>query len=326
MGDRFMMPPIRAERQQFPPLARQTSLYNLTFDEVQSQLGKIGKSLNAMNLDELLKSVIAVEEGGLLQNRSSSSSSSSSSASFFLENFNLNGTLSKKTVDEVWKEIVDHDGNVNGMDNQFVQQQLTLGETTLEDFLVRAGVINGGSTKDGVLNQQQFMAIDPLAVVSQQADWLQFQMAAVQQQQQQQQQMTMMDSSFNVPYESVYENQVADVGYQENQLAITMPAPAMSATSSDSQPTIPRKRRYSGVMEKTIERRQKRMIKNRESAARSRARKQAYTNQLELEVDQLKKMNSWLKRQKSMNSREIKSSIPLLLVDWMAVKLMRSIT
>ncbi|RWW02198.1 hypothetical protein GW17_00034722 [Ensete ventricosum] len=35
------------------------------------------------------------------------------------------------------------------------------------------------------------------------------------------------------------------------------------------------------------DRRKKRMIKNRESAARSRARKQAYTNELEQEVDHL---------------------------------------
>ncbi|XWS21562.1 hypothetical protein CRYUN_Cryun30bG0064800 [Craigia yunnanensis] len=269
-----MMSPNRAEGQQFPPLARQSSLYNLTFDEVQSQLGKLGKPLNAMKLDELLKSLIAVE-GGLVQNPSSSSSS----ASFFLGNFNLNGTSSKKTVDE----------------------QLTLGETTLEDFLVRAGVINCGR-QAGVLNPQQFIAIDPMAVVSQQAYWLQFQMATVQQQQQQ---MTVMDSNFNVP-ESVYESQVVDVRYPENQLAITMPMPAMpampamSATSSDSQATTSRKHRFSDVMEKTIERRQKRMIKNRESAARSRARKQAYSNQLELEVDQLRKMNSWLKRQKEV--------------------------
>ncbi|XP_039003397.1 ABSCISIC ACID-INSENSITIVE 5-like protein 2 [Hibiscus syriacus] len=160
-------------------------------------------------------------------------------------------------------------------------------------------VINNG-IQEGVLNPQQFTAIDPMAaVVSHQADWLQFQMAAVQHQQQQQQQMTMLDSSFSVP-ESVYENRVVDVGYNESQLAITMAMPAMLETSSESRPTAPRKHRFSDVMEKTIERRQKRMIKNRESAARSRARKQAYTNQLELEVKQLKKTNSWLKRQKEV--------------------------
>ncbi|KAL2644151.1 hypothetical protein R1flu_011738 [Riccia fluitans] len=52
-----------------------------------------------------------------------------------------------------------------------------------------------------------------------------------------------------------------------------------------------------GPQEKTVERRQRRMIKNRESAARSRARKQAYTVELEAEVTQLKEENNKLKRQ-----------------------------
>lgn len=86
--------------------------------------------------------------------------------------------------------------------------------------------------------------------------------------------MTVLDSSFNVS-ESVYENPVVDVGYSENQLALSMPMPAISSASSDSQVAAERKRRCSNeMMEKAIERRQKRMIKNRESAARSRARKQ----------------------------------------------------
>ncbi|KAK1432619.1 hypothetical protein QVD17_09517 [Tagetes erecta] len=45
------------------------------------------------------------------------------------------------------------------------------------------------------------------------------------------------------------------------------------------------------------DRRHKRMIKNRESAARSRARKQAYTNELENEVERLKEENAMLRRQ-----------------------------
>ncbi|XVF59827.1 hypothetical protein PTKIN_Ptkin07bG0306800 [Pterospermum kingtungense] len=45
------------------------------------------------------------------------------------------------------------------------------------------------------------------------------------------------------------------------------------------------------------DRRHKRMIKNRESAARSRARKQAYTNELELEVAHLMEENQRLKKQ-----------------------------
>ncbi|KAL6629353.1 hypothetical protein ACP70R_029118 [Stipagrostis hirtigluma subsp. patula] len=42
------------------------------------------------------------------------------------------------------------------------------------------------------------------------------------------------------------------------------------------------------------DRRQRRMIKNRESAARSRARKQAYTNELELKLQKLRQENAVL--------------------------------
>lgn len=261
-----MCPPSGEQQDaQTLPLARQGSLYNLTLDEVQNQLGNLGKPLNTMNLDELLKNVISVEEMQFLHNPSSSSLP----ASFLLGNFNLNGALSKKTVDEVWKEIVHHE-HVNAEDSQLVQQRLTLGETTLEDFLLRAGVANFGS-KNGILNSQpSIMAIDPMVVVSQQADWLQFQIAAVQQQQ-----MTMLDSNFSVS-ESVYANSSVDVGYSDSQLAMSMPT---SASCLDSQTAAEKKRHYSDdMMEKTIERRQKRMIKNRESAARSRARKQVYIN------------------------------------------------
>ncbi|KQK14568.1 ABSCISIC ACID-INSENSITIVE 5-like protein 5 [Brachypodium distachyon] len=49
-----------------------------------------------------------------------------------------------------------------------------------------------------------------------------------------------------------------------------------------------------------VERRQKRMIKNRESAARSRARKQAYMNELENKVSRLEEENRRLKELKRL--------------------------
>ena len=63
-----------------------------------------------------------------------------------------------------------------------------------------------------------------------------------------------------------------DSAYPDAQLAVS-PTPLMG-TVSDTQ-AIGRKRHASGdVVERMVERRQKRMIKNRESAARSRPRKQ----------------------------------------------------
>ncbi|CAA6667583.1 unnamed protein product [Spirodela intermedia] len=56
-----------------------------------------------------------------------------------------------------------------------------------------------------------------------------------------------------------------------------------------------RKRVLDGPTEKVLERRQRRMMKNRESAARSRARKQAYTVELEKELNFLKEENARLK-------------------------------
>ncbi|KAM2449806.1 hypothetical protein PS1_019869 [Malus domestica] len=80
---------------------------------------------------------------------------------------------------------------------------------------------------------------------------------------------------------------------------MSMPMPTISASLSKFHATAERKRHFSDEMkEQMIEMRQKRMTKNSESAARSRARKQAYTNQLKHEVFQLRKMNGWLKKQK----------------------------
>ncbi|KAL4027219.1 hypothetical protein IC575_015682 [Cucumis melo] len=58
------------------------------------------------------------------------------------------------------------------------------------------------------------------------------------------------------------------------------------------------------------DRRQKRMIKNRESAARSRARKQAYANELELEVSNLKEENAKLRRQQEELQAAAMAQVP----------------
>lgn len=218
-------------------LARQgSSLFNLTLDEVQNQLGNLGKPLGSMNLDELLKIVVTVESDHI------------ASGSF------LNGQdINKKTVDEVWRYIQNQHNNKSPNQERKSQgpTQATLGEMTLEDFLVKAGVVTDSN-------------------ISQHSHWVEYQLPSG---------YLQNNHSDVVIGSSIATGQGVQLQVQQSLLvamdSATMGSPSslMGALSDRNSPG--RKRMASGaVVEKTVERRQKRMIKNRESAARSRARKQ----------------------------------------------------
>ncbi|XP_004489632.1 ABSCISIC ACID-INSENSITIVE 5-like protein 2 [Cicer arietinum] len=268
------------------PLSRSGSLYNLTLDEVQNQLGNLGKPLGSMNLDELLKSVWSVEaaeasdfDANNMQHNQLGSLNSQGSLT-------LSGDLSKKTVDEVWKDMQVKKRSVN-RDRKVQERVPTLGEMTLEDFLVKAGVVGESfhNNKEGVDNSNGDSHSQQN--VSQHGHWMQYhQLASVQQHDNHQNNMMGGFVTFQVAG-----NQVLDAALSPSSLIGTL---------SDTQ-TLGRKRVASGiVVEKTVERRQKRMIKNRESAARSRARRQAYTQELELKVSRLEEENERLRRQNEM--------------------------
>lgn len=272
-------------RSQIQSLARQGSLYGLTLNEVQTHLGE---PLSSMNLDELLKSVLPPdgEQSEPIDLEGNASQYASSSSLQRQGSITMPRALSKKTVDEVWKEI---QGQKSGAEKRLAQErQMTLGEMTLEDFLVQAGVVAEGSAKN------------PVAVAQDSAQGLHWmhpyhQMAAVDQQNV----MVSYMGGYPVPqHVSVSTGQMLETMYSEGQLNLSSPT---MGTSSDPQ-TPGRKRGASGdIVEKIVERRQKRMIKNRESAARSRARKQAYTHELENKVSRLEEENDKLKKQKKLD-------------------------
>ncbi|GER32643.1 BZIP transcription factor [Striga asiatica] len=266
------------------PLGRQGSLYNLTFAEMENQLGDLGKPLSSMNLDELLKTLFTGEPN----NTNQTVEGGDSGRPTLLSSLNrqpsvtLSHDLSKKTVDEVWHDIQqDHK-------KYRLDRKATLGEMTLEDFLVKAGAVSGKKNLGSLTEEVE---------LSQQASqWMSYPFPSIHPQQPQPSMMPVF-----VPGHSVQQtipiggNPVMEsVAYPENQ--ITMSSSPIMGNLSDTQ-TSSRKRAPLDIVEKSVERRQKRMIKNRESAARSRARKQAYTHELENKVSLLEEENERLKRQ-----------------------------
>lgn len=321
------------------PLARQSSVYSLTFDEFQSTMGgSIGKDFGSMNMDELLKNIWTAED--IQQPAGQANPDSSGNPSNYLQrqgSLTLPRTLSQKTVDEVWKDLS------TGMTNLPLRQQ-TLGEVTLEEFLFRAGVVREEQKLPE--KPQNFDLLGDLTrPVSNQPLGFGFQNTGNNNKQQ-----PIFPKQPAFAYNNCIPNanstQVVNPGIRTGMTGIADPhhpnsngrmgmvgitdphhpspdgglgmigngvtvatdSPTLSSdgigrNNGDNSSVSPlpyiftgglRGRRSNNAVEKVIERRQRRMIKNRESAARSRARKQAYTTELEAEVAKLKEENEKL--------------------------------
>ena len=94
------------KQSQFQPLVRQNSMYSLTLNEVQNQLGDLGKPFSSMNLDELLKNVWTAEANQSMCIDIEGTAQASQTALQRQASLSLTSALSKKTVDEVWRESV----------------------------------------------------------------------------------------------------------------------------------------------------------------------------------------------------------------------------
>ncbi|MFS7964834.1 putative transcription factor bZIP family [Helianthus anomalus] len=330
-------------------LGRQSSIYSLTLDEFQHTSGK---NFGSMNMDEFLNSIWTAEEnqaqaqaqahfhpsaagnggggggggGGNGQFMMGINTSSVESNMIARQqslsrqgSLTLPGSLSRKTVDEVWSEIRKAPGSGSGSGS--AQCQPTYGEMTLEDFLVNAGVVreqnqpnvvqvapfglypNGsnrvvGAPPGPAHMVRPVMGAPPARFTGKRAGLCQ------------------------QPPPPYYPNMVGNGGGGYGQgLGTGSPA---SPVSSDGVATSQlesgnqygmdmgdirngRGRIIDGPVEKVVERRQRRMIKNRESAARSRARKQAYTVELEAELNMLKEENAQLKQTLFFEEMRMKS-------------------
>lgn len=326
------------------PLPQQSSVYALTFEELQNTLGGSGKEFGSMNMDELLKNIWTAEEtremtpnlnlgvvnhGNLLKQGS----------------LTLPRTLSQKTVDEVWRELAKENGGhcQNGVEDvdlikeADLQPQETppaLREMTLEAFLQKAGVVgennqtrtngrlqndasfgDGSSFVFGFKNSNQNTAYHQQAVGTKRKTEVDNLQGVRSSQQPKPQKILPKQAAFNFNTSTnvgkntqmrSHGNDVSIIRKTDNPIKTSMVQRDLFTNSNlDTSPSPPsyaygqggvHERKRSGTLEKVVERRQKRMIKNRESAARSRARKQAYTLELEAEVEKLKEVNHELQK------------------------------
>ncbi|XP_057787488.1 ABSCISIC ACID-INSENSITIVE 5-like protein 7 isoform X2 [Salvia miltiorrhiza] len=359
-------------------LVRQSSVYSLTFEEFQNTLGGSGKEFGSMNMEDLLKSIWTAEEsqavvasctgggdgsmpGGNLQRQGS---------------LTLPRTLSQKTVDEVWKDVLKESvapkpASSSGGLNMGPRQP-TLGEMTLEEFLALAGVVREDTHPPGKVNGTGFYGGLPPSNGNNSTQSIGFQqppqshgllgnqlaeqtnivlnppslginmsvVTSLQQQTQPQLQPLFPKQTtlaFSSPTQLRTNAQLPSSGTKgavvemKNALSNTRVPPGGSVvlgglsngaivgtgspgnnlygdvknnagTPSSASPSPYNfgenrgGRRSAATLEKVVERRRRRMIKNRESAARSRARKQAYTLELEAEVANLRELNCELRR------------------------------
>ncbi|KAL2503015.1 Protein ABSCISIC ACID-INSENSITIVE 5 [Forsythia ovata] len=327
----------QVKNQSFPTLGTQLSIYSLTLDEFQHTLCESGKNFGSMNMDEFLNSIWTAEENQAQVNVHSDTGTSVHAAQSFLRESNnpidkgiakqhslsRQGSLSfpeplcRKTVDEVWSEIhktQQHHNSENYVQNpDSTQRQPTFGEMTLEDFLVKAGVVREQGQPPAPPQQQPPVRGAGGGAVANVATYQGLPQSSIGEVAGFSGEMKPGPAYAQQP-PAVYSGRMGNgsgVGYRQVQnLGMGSPVSPVSSdglctnqVDSGNQHALDmgggmrggRKRIIDGPVEKVVERRQRRMIKNRESAARSRARKQAYTVELEAELNQLKEENAHLK-------------------------------
>ncbi|CAI0398274.1 unnamed protein product [Linum tenue] len=283
------------------------SLWSLTLNEIEL---KSGKTFGSMNMDEFLSNLWntnAEDTTQVLQQQPNPDNNhhntptnnpfddkSSQQQTHQQQQqqqqsslISIPSPLCKKTVDEVWSDIQREQHHHHHFSSHLKPadstnviphgRQQSLGNMTLEEFLVQAGVVQEAAAKlpppRSSTNSASPSSSSSTVVLHQ----LKLE----------------TPSSLGSSFHGLNGNFSSVTGCFGSYHMMMNPSKGYvgEASSSDQFSRI-----IDGPPEVLVERRQRRMIKNRESAARSRARKQAYTMELELELNYLKEDNSRLKQ------------------------------
>ncbi|KAF8083474.1 hypothetical protein N665_0771s0013 [Sinapis alba] len=278
--------------EEHPPVGRQNSIMSLTLDEIQM---KSGKSFGAMNMDELLANMWTTVEENDSVGGAGGAHQDGEKPNILPRQGSLSVPvpLCKKTVEEVWFEIQNGvqqqqpPSSVSGRNlSEDNRRQQTLGEITLEDFLVKAGVVQEPLKTTMKMSSSEF-GYNPEFGVG----------------------LHCQTQNSYVDNRTVYnENRPFYSGMGESSTCMTGSGRSDQYLTGLDSFRI-QKRIIDGPPEILMERRQRRMIKNRESAARSRARRQAYTVELELELNQLTEENLKLKKIVEENDKKRRQEV-----------------
>nr|XP_027092012.1 G-box-binding factor 4-like isoform X1 [Coffea arabica] len=184
----------------------------------------------------------------------------------------------KKTVDDVWREIVAGKTAASEPARRVEPKEEAMDEMmTLEDFLVKAGAVEESAVA-AAAGVEGEVKVEAAAVAGTSGGMFAF------------------DSPYMSRQGSVESG--GGLGYASAGGLETMGSGGLGGGGGRG------KRRASSLLEpmdKAAQQRQRRMIKNRESAARSRERKQAYQVELEAMAVRLEEENEQLLKEKSLH-------------------------
>jgi ABA responsive element binding factor len=254
--------------------SKQNSILSLTLDEFQC---KSGKSFGSLNMDEFIASIWnSNDEATTITTQTQKNTKNVATTE---ENsFSVPPPICKKTVDEVWSEIHKNTPQFkeenNLQRNETLMKQQTLGELTLEDFLVKAGVVQQSSSFPYQNHSGNVLRnATPMNNVASYG----------------------LSPSMGMGYSNQC---VSSNGLGTYQMLAQNNNLGMQDHVAESSGCSNRKRIINGPPDVVVERRQRRMLKNRESAARSRARRQvlysSYSLVHNLKYASVHHFNRWL--------------------------------
>ncbi|XP_014496722.2 ABSCISIC ACID-INSENSITIVE 5-like protein 1 isoform X2 [Vigna radiata var. radiata] len=289
----------------FYQLSHQNSEVSLPVDEEVSD--KNGKSVGSITMDEFIASIWNTDEFQLnpplpvYEEAEKNNNVAPEPTIPQPGSFPVPPPICNKTTDEVWSQIqksqpqqneaeAEADADDSLASDETIQKEPTFGEMTLEDFLIKAGVVTESTLFTTILPQNHFANIPTNIPFN--ASYI-----------------LIGTTGPNIPCARFEPHQMLPPNnhfvvrnFTATNVAVENNARNVAESSGNNGKG--KKRIINGPPEVVIERRQRRMLKNRESAARSRARRQAYTVELEAELNNLKNENEELKNMLAEDERK----------------------